>query len=238
MGRKIKLRAGQERADADVDDEAALDAVDHFAGDGFLGLVGGFDFFPGAAAQNFLIGKNREAVFVLAGALDFDGGVGLGARNVGLREFRRGDQAFGFSAEIHDNAVLRVGDYLYFDNFVLRGSFVLLVVLLHQLAHLFGAGCFFGGGCGFGISWRCSCGWMLRRAGASALSMFLCRFSGVSDGLWRALVRHRLGRACLRRVHFIWSGCSELVLNRVRVLLRLLRTGCRGQVTWLLASGR
>ena len=136
-GTKIELRAGKERADADVDDEAALDAVDHFAGDGFLGFVGGFDFFPGAAAKNFLIGENREAVFVLAGALDFDGGVGLGARNVRFGKFRRGDQTFSLSAKVHDHAVFRVGDYLYFDNFVLRGSFVLLVVLLHQLAHLF-----------------------------------------------------------------------------------------------------
>ena len=75
---KIKLRAGQERADADIDDQAALDAVDHFAGDGFLGFVGGFDFFPSAAAKNFLIGENREAVFVLARALHFDGALGSG----------------------------------------------------------------------------------------------------------------------------------------------------------------
>ena len=87
--------------------------------------------------QNFLIGKNREAVFVLAGALHFDGSVWLRTRNVRLREFRRGDQPFGLAAEVHDHAVFRVGDHLYFDNFVLRSSFVLLVVLLHQLAHLF-----------------------------------------------------------------------------------------------------
>src|SRR4029077_7216541 len=135
-GAKIKLRAGQERANTDVHDEAAFDTVHHFAGDGFLGFVGGFDLFPGAAAEHFLIGENREAVFVLAGALHFSGGVGLGARNVRLGEFRRGDQAFGFSAEVNNHAVFRIGDNLDFDNFVLRGSFVLLVVLLHQLAHL------------------------------------------------------------------------------------------------------
>ena len=148
------MRAGEERADADIDDEAALNAIDHFAGDIFLGFVGGFDFFPGAAAKNFLIGENREAVFVFAGALDFDGGVGLGARNVRFGEFRGGDQAFGFSTEVDDDTVFRIGDNLYFDNFVLRGSFVLLVVLLHQLAHLFGAGSFFGGSRGFGIGGR------------------------------------------------------------------------------------
>src|SRR5579859_6162446 len=153
-GTKVKLRAGQKRADADIDNEAALDAVHHFAGDGFLGFVGRFDLFPGAAAENLLIGENGEAVFVLAGALHFDGGVGFGTGNIGFGEFRRGDQSFGFSAEVHDHAVFRVGDDFYFDNFVLRGSFVLLVVLLHQLAHLFGAGGFFGGGRGFGIGWR------------------------------------------------------------------------------------
>ena len=66
-------------------------------------------------------------------------------------EFRSGDQTFGFSAEVDDHAVFRISDNLYFDDLVLRGSFVLLVVLLQQLAHLFGAGRFFGGGCGFGI---------------------------------------------------------------------------------------
>src|SRR5580692_1342026 len=153
-GAQVKLRGGEERADADVDDQAALDAVDYLSGDGFLGFVGGFDFFPGAAAKNLLIGKNRETVFVFAGALHFDGGVGLGAGNVRLGEFRRGDQTFGLSAEVHDHAVLCVGDNLYFNNFVLRGSFVLLVVLLHQLAHLFGAGGFFGGSRGFGVGGR------------------------------------------------------------------------------------
>ena len=131
------MRAGQERADADIDDEAALDAVDHFAGDGFLGFVGGFDFFPGAAAQDFLIRENRKAVFVLARALHFDGGVGLGAWNVRFGEFRGGNQPLGLSAQVNDYAVFRIGDNLYFNNFVLRGSFVLLVILLHQLAHLF-----------------------------------------------------------------------------------------------------
>jgi len=42
-------------------------------------------------------------------------------------------------AEIHDNAVLGVGDDLHFNNFVLRVSFLLLIVLRHNLAHLFGA---------------------------------------------------------------------------------------------------
>src|SRR5271169_3367185 len=83
-GAQVKLRAGQKRANTDVHDEATLDAVHHFAGDGFLGLVGGFDFFPSAATQHLLVGENREAVFVLARALHFDRGVGLGTRNVGL----------------------------------------------------------------------------------------------------------------------------------------------------------
>ena len=85
-GTQIVLRARKERADADVDDEAALDAIDDFAGDGFFGFECGFDFFPSAAAENFLVREDDVAVFVLAGALDFDGGVGFGARNVGFGE--------------------------------------------------------------------------------------------------------------------------------------------------------
>ena len=201
------MRAGEERADADIDDEAALDAVDDFAGDGFLGFVGGFDFFPGAAAKNFLIRENREAVFVLAGALDFDGGVGLGARNVRLGEFRCGDQSFGLSAEVDYHAVFRIGDDLYFDNFVLRSSFVLLVVLLHQLAHLFGAGRFFGGSGGFGIGGR----WSGSLACASGRSCGR-RGSVLVPARNRWLVPRGPGHFRAQRIRARWlARCSRLL---------------------------
>src|SRR5262249_1530714 len=142
---QVVLRAGKECADANVDNDAALDAVDDFAGERFLGFERGFEPFPGAAAKNFLIADDCVAGFVFAGALHFDGGVGIGTRNFRVREFRSGDEAFGLLAEVYNDAVLGVCDNFYFQNFVLRVSgFLLFIVLRHELAHLFGAGGFFG----------------------------------------------------------------------------------------------
>jgi len=42
--------------------------------------------------------------------------------------------------QVNDHALLGVRHHLHFNNFVLRGPFRGLAVLLHQLAHLFGAG--------------------------------------------------------------------------------------------------
>ena len=80
---------------------------------------------------------------------------GSGRGNFRLREFRRGNQALGLSAEVHHHALFRVGDHLHFNNFVLRGRcFLRLAVLVDQLAHLLRAGGLFGGSGGFGIGGR------------------------------------------------------------------------------------
>src|SRR5258708_23173193 len=47
--------------------------------------------------------------------------------------------------------MFRVRDYFYFDNFVVGWRLVLLVVLVEELAHFFGAGGFFGGSGSFGV---------------------------------------------------------------------------------------
>src|SRR5262249_50797814 len=153
-------------------DEAALDAIDDFAGDRFLGFESGFDFFPSAAAKNFLVREDDVAVFVLAGALDFDGGIGFGARNVGFGELDSRDQPLGLATDVDDDTVFGVCDDLYFDDFVICGALDRLTVLIDQLRHFLGAGGLFGGSSGFGIE-------VLRRvAGMSGLGGRSCRLLG------------------------------------------------------------
>ncbi len=166
-GPQVILRAWQKRTDTDIHHQTAFDAVHDLSSDVFLALISGFDFFPDPPAQNFLIGQNGVAFFVLAGALHFDGGVRLRTWNLCFRELHCRDQALGFSAKVHDHALLGVRDNLHFNNFALRRRFVLLVVLLHQLAHLFGAGRFFI--CGSGFCRR------LRRLDARFLASFIDR---------------------------------------------------------------
>ena len=152
---KVVLRTRKKRAHADINDQAALDAIDDFAGDRFLGFESGFDFFPSAAAKHFLVREDNVAVFVLTGALYFDSGVRLRARNVGLGELDSRDQPFGLATDVNDDAVLGVGDYFYFDDFVVCGALDRLAVLIDQLGHFLGAGGLFGGGSGFGIQVLC-----------------------------------------------------------------------------------
>jgi len=68
-----------------------------------------------------------------------------------VREFRRGNQAFRFSAQVNHHAMFRVRDNLDFDYFVRCSRFLLFVVLLQQFAHFFRAGGFFIGVGRFGI---------------------------------------------------------------------------------------
>ena len=200
---QVVLRTREERANADVDDEAALDAIDDFAGDGFLGFERGFDFFPSAAAENFLIREDDVAVFVLAGALDFDRRVRLRAGNVGLGEFDGRDQPFGLATDVDDDAVLGVGDDFYFDDFVVCGALDRLAVLIDQFRHFLGTGSLFCGGSGFGIE-VLLCGF------AGMRRVIFVRFGsgrGWSCGLLgaRIAVGLRNGRGC----GFVGSGVNR-----------------------------
>src|SRR4029077_55022 len=104
-GAQIELRSGKKRAHPDVDHQAALDAVDYFAGDGILGLESGVDALPGAAAQHLLVRDDEVAFFVFAGALHFNGGIGFRARDVAFGKLHRGNQAFRFLPEVNDHAL-------------------------------------------------------------------------------------------------------------------------------------
>src|SRR6266705_901638 len=51
-------------------------------------------------------------------------------------QVRRRNQSFCFLADVHHDTVFGVRDNLYFDDFVLRRRFMLLVILIEQFAHL------------------------------------------------------------------------------------------------------
>ena len=165
------MRAGQERAHADVHDEAAFDAVHHFARNRFLGFERRFDFFPRLAAQHFLVRHDGVPILAFARALHFDHRIRFGARNFRLREFRRRDQAFRLSAQVHDHAVFRIGDNPDLDHLARRSRFLFLVVLLHQLAHLFRTGSLLGCSRSFGIG-------RVRLRSCRRLRLFRCRRYG------------------------------------------------------------
>src|SRR5215203_5770165 len=61
----VHQRGRQEAADAEVDDQAALDDLDHRAGDRLAGLGGAFDAAPGALEASTLLGQDQAAVLIL-----------------------------------------------------------------------------------------------------------------------------------------------------------------------------
>ena len=63
----VDQRGGQEAAHAEVDDQAALDDLDHGALDRLAGLGGGLDAAPGALEAGALLGQDQAAVLVLLG---------------------------------------------------------------------------------------------------------------------------------------------------------------------------
>jgi hypothetical protein len=63
----VHERGGQEAAHAEVDDQAALDDLDHGALDGLAGLGGGLDLAPGLLEAGALLGEHEPAVLVLLG---------------------------------------------------------------------------------------------------------------------------------------------------------------------------
>ena len=63
----VDQRRGQEAAHAEVDDQAALDDLDHGALDGLAGLGRGLDPAPGLLEAGALLGQHQPAVLVLLG---------------------------------------------------------------------------------------------------------------------------------------------------------------------------
>ena len=110
-GTHVDLRARQERADADVDGEAALDALDDAADDDLALGIGLLDFVPDLHLLGFFAREHDVAVAVFR-ALEqhVDRVARLHGHFAALVEkFVDADDAFGFVADVDDH--FRRGDF-------------------------------------------------------------------------------------------------------------------------------
>ena len=104
-GTHVDLRAGEERADADVDGEPALDALDDAADDDLALGVGLLDLVPDLHLLRFFAGED-DVAFAVFGALeqDVDDVAGLHGDFAGLvEELGNLDDAFGLVADVDDD---------------------------------------------------------------------------------------------------------------------------------------
>ena len=107
----VHQRGGQEAAHAEVDDQAALDDLDHRAGDGLAGLGGALDAAPGALEASTLLGQDQAAVLILLRedeGVDLFSELDLLGRVHGLtdRELVVGDNPFALVSDIDEDLVL------------------------------------------------------------------------------------------------------------------------------------
>ena len=106
----LDQRGGQEPAQADVEDEAALDDLDHGAGDDAVLLLDLLDRAPGALVLGALLGQDQPALLVL---LLEDEGLDLLADRDHLmrvdvvldRQLAGGDDALGLVADVEQDLV-------------------------------------------------------------------------------------------------------------------------------------
>ena len=101
----VDLRAGQERADADVDREAALDPLDDAADDDLALGVGLLDLVPDLHLLGFFA-REDDVAFAVFGALEqhVDGVARLhGDLAVLVEELVDRDDAFGLVADVDDD---------------------------------------------------------------------------------------------------------------------------------------
>jgi hypothetical protein len=107
----VDQRGGQEAAHPEVEDEAALDDLDHVAFDRFAGLGCGLDAAPGLLEAGALLGEDQAAVGIFLGE---DEGVDLLALldlvgrvdRLANRELVRGNDALGLVADVDQDLVL------------------------------------------------------------------------------------------------------------------------------------
>ena len=101
----------QKAAQSDVDDQAALDDFDDFAGDGFAGLELLFDADPGAFVLGALLGQDETAFLVflledegldLVAEGDDLGGIGILADG----ELAGRNDAFALEPDVEQNLVM------------------------------------------------------------------------------------------------------------------------------------
>ena len=120
----VDQRRGQEAADAEVEDQAALDDLDHPAGHRLAALGRSFDRLPRDLEARPLLGEDQPSVGVLlrehervdlVAELDFV----LGVHRAADRELRDRDHAFGLVADVDEDLVLVDADDLAVDDLAL-----------------------------------------------------------------------------------------------------------------------
>src|SRR5213075_793062 len=120
----VDERRREEAADAEVEDQAALDDLDHPALDGVAALVRRLDLLPRDLEAGPLLREDQPSLRVL---LRQDERVDLVADRdlVGRidraadRELRHGDDALGLVADVHEHLVLVDTDDLAVDDLAL-----------------------------------------------------------------------------------------------------------------------
>ena len=133
-GAHVDLRAGQERSDADVDGEPALDALDDAADDDLPFLEGLLDLVPDLHLLG-LLARKHDVAFAVFGALeqDIDDVARLRRHLAGLINelFDRND-AFRFEADVHDHFRRRDFHDRALDDFTFRDVSEAGIVKLDQ----------------------------------------------------------------------------------------------------------
>jgi len=104
------MAAGHEPAQADVEDEAALDDLDHGAGDDTVLLLDLLDRAPGALVLRALLGQDQPALLVLLlqdQGLDVLAGLDhlMGVDVMLDRQLAGGDDAFGLVPDVEQDLV-------------------------------------------------------------------------------------------------------------------------------------
>ena len=107
----VDERGGQEAAHPEVDDQAALDDLDHGADDRLAGLGGGLDAAPGALEPRALLGQDQPAVLVLLGEdqrVDLLADLDLlrGVDRLADRQLAGGDDALALVPDVDEDLVL------------------------------------------------------------------------------------------------------------------------------------
>ena len=107
----VHQRGGQEAAHPEVDDQAALDDLDHSAVDGLAGLGGALDLAPGALEAGALLGQDQATVLILLGedeSVDLFAELHLlvGIDRLADRELVVGDDPFALVSDVDQDFVL------------------------------------------------------------------------------------------------------------------------------------
>ena len=135
----VDQRGGQEAANAEVEDQAALDDLDHGALDRLAGLGGALDPAPRLLEAGALLGEDQAALLVLLGEdervdllaqLDLVGGID----RLADRKLVGGDDPLRLVADVHEDLVLVDAHDLAADHVALAEGVDRRVVVGDELA--------------------------------------------------------------------------------------------------------